>query len=153
MDAPDRALERTARAALVLATLLVLRAAWPGNAPPDASCARPVSAVMEEGRTVAVRCDEGPGPALAGPARLLFGLRLDPNRADVSSLAVLPGIGTERAEAIVRARSLAPFERAEDLARVPGIGEATIERLRPWLSFETDARATTPPVDPREAGK
>ena len=153
MGAPDLRLERAALAALALAAVLVARAVWPAPGAPDAACARPVSAAAHAGRTVAVRCGGAPGPEIEGPARLLFGQRLDPNTADAASLAVLPGIGAERAEAIVRERALAPFRRAEDLARAGGIGPATIERLRPWLHFAAEPGAAAAPVDPAEAGK
>lgn len=153
MDAPDLREERLARAALVIAGALVLCDFWPVRTPPDARCARPVSVARSEGRTVAVRCDGASGPEITGPARLLFGQRLDPNTADAASLAVLPGIGADRAEAIVRARTEGSFTRAEDLARVPGIGPATLERLRPLLQFPDDTGASDTPVDPAGYGK
>lgn len=90
------------------------------------------------GRSLEVRCD-GIGPPLRGPARLLFGLRLDPNRASAESLEVLPGIGPARAAAIVAERRRAPFREVGDLRRVRGIGPLTLERIAPWL--EVDAAA------------
>ena len=81
--------------------------------------------------TLAVTC---PGGApLRGPARLLFGLRLDLNRAEPRALEVLPGIGPKRAEAIAYARARRPFVRVEDLDRVPGIGPRTLSGLLPWV--------------------
>lgn len=147
MDIPDRGLARTARAALVLAVAL-LPGAVPREHPVAPECRSPVSAAEHEGRTLALRCDAGPGPPLQGPARLLFGQRLDPNTADAASLAVLPGLGLGKAEAIVRERARAPFTRPEDLERVPGIGAATLERLRPWLEFGSAPRAAAQAVDP-----
>jgi hypothetical protein len=93
-----------------------------------------------------VRCDGVGGPGLEGPVRLLYDLRVDPNRADAATLAVLPGLGMGKAEAIVRERSRAPLRSLHDLARVPGIGPATRARLAPWLDF--DAAPVLPPVDP-----
>ena len=53
------------------------------------------------------------------------------NTATEPELAQLPGIGTARAAAIVEQRRRhGPFGRLEDLGRVPGLGSATIERLR-----------------------
>lgn len=53
------------------------------------------------------------------------------NRATEAELAALPGIGPVKARAIVEdRRARGPYRRLEDLARVPGIGPATIARLR-----------------------
>jgi competence ComEA-like helix-hairpin-helix protein len=53
------------------------------------------------------------------------------NRATAAELATLPGIGPTKAQAIVESRAKqGPFRRVEDLQRVPGIGPATLERLR-----------------------
>lgn len=81
-----------------------------------------------------MRCD-GRGPLLRGPARLLFGLGVDPNRADPRTLEALPGIGPARAAAIVAERERRPFAHAADLERVAGIGPATRRRVAPWLAL------------------
>lgn len=67
--------------------------------------------------------------AVRGATRLLFGLSIDPNRADLPTLEALPGIGPARALAIVRERQIRPFEGLDDLVRVRGIGPRTVERL------------------------
>jgi Holliday junction resolvasome RuvABC DNA-binding subunit len=82
-----------------------------------------------------VRCDGRAGDALRGPARLLFGLAIDPNRADARTLEVLPGIGPARAAAIVAERERRPFADVVDLERVAGIGPKTRGRLAPWLEL------------------
>ena len=57
--------------------------------------------------------------------------RLDLNRASEGDLESLPGIGPTRAAAIVRwRREHGRFVELEDLLEVPGIGPATLERLR-----------------------
>jgi competence ComEA-like helix-hairpin-helix protein len=70
--------------------------------------------------------------------------RVNPNYASPASLARLPKVGPTRAQEIVSYRrqfteqagqSLA-FSRVEDLRRVKGIGPATIEAVRPWLTFD-----------------
>ena len=63
-------------------------------------------------------------PALAGD--------LDINKADASVLAQsLSGVGPVKAEAIVRFRKAnGPFASADDLVKVPGIGQELIERNR-----------------------
>ena len=111
---------------------LACAAGWPGRAPRAADCDAPV-VKGARGALVAVACD-GPGAALAGAPRLLFGLPLDLNRADAVALEALPGIGPGRAAAIVRARRVAPFCRVGELDRVPGLGTATRARLAPFVA-------------------
>ena len=56
------------------------------------------------------------------------------NFATVEQLAALPGIGPAKARAIVDDReSHGRYRTVEDLARVRGIGAATVERLRPLV--------------------
>jgi hypothetical protein len=80
----------------------------------------------------------GPAPAPprrapdSGPARLLFGQRLDPNREPAEVLALLPGLGPARAAALVAARPLCSLA---DVDRVQGIGPVTLRRLAPRLAF------------------
>ena len=55
---------------------------------------------------------------------------LDINSATAEELAGLPGIGTVLAERIVEYRAeYGPFETAEDLSKVSGIGEAKLAAL------------------------
>jgi hypothetical protein len=137
-----------AAAALALAGLAFWLAA-PRAEPPSEPCARayeleagrPWTAPQPEATPAASRwtrvvgCGgEGDGArALRGPARLLFGARLDANRADGLALEALPGIGPARAAAILRSRADRPFARVADLERVHGIGPRTLARIAPWL--------------------
>ncbi|MEN8162084.1 MAG: helix-hairpin-helix domain-containing protein [Myxococcota bacterium] len=73
-------------------------------------------------------------PPAAGAARLLFGLRLDPNREPAAALEALPGIGPARARAIVAGR---PYCRVAELTRVPGIGPVTLSRIADRLEVRT----------------
>lgn len=60
--------------------------------------------------------------------------RLSLNRATIAQLDSLPGIGSKRAEAIVRDRQLnGPFPSVDDLTRVPGIKPALVARVRERL--------------------
>jgi competence protein ComEA len=60
--------------------------------------------------------------------------RIDVNRADVTTLQQLPGIGPSRAAAIVEHRERhGPFRVPGDLRDVTGIGEATFQRLAPLV--------------------
>jgi len=57
--------------------------------------------------------------------------RLDLNRATSAELQKLPGIGPTLAQRIVEARQRrGGFASAEDLKRVPGIGEKKFEAIR-----------------------
>jgi len=69
--------------------------------------------------------------------------RLDPNAADWTELAALPGLGEKRAKAIVAKREALraidpkspPFRKPEDLYKVNGIGWAMTEQLKRYLRF------------------
>jgi hypothetical protein len=89
-----------------------------------------------------------------GPRAAELADRIDPNTADVATLAALPMIGQRRAQDIVeyRERFVAQnpgkraFTRVEDLLRIKGFGTAMIEHVRPYLTFprEQPAPATQP---------
>jgi len=65
-----------------------------------------------------------PAGSAAAPA-------VDLNAADVASLDALPGVGPARARAIVSYREAnGPFHAVQELARVPGIGPAALNRLQ-----------------------
>src|SRR5258706_14752974 len=86
-------------------------------------CDHPREIAARAGHTRRVACGAaGVGGALRGPARVLFGLGIDPNTADASALEVLPGVGRTRAAAIVAARADGAYRTLADLGRVPGIG-------------------------------
>lgn len=59
-------------------------------------------------------------------------MAVNPNTADIDQLSQLPGIGAGLAERIVAAR---PFQSAEDLLNVRGLGQATLQRIVPQLDF------------------
>lgn len=56
--------------------------------------------------------------------------RIDVNAASAAELEALPGIGAAKAQAIIAERDKKPFASVDDLARVKGIGERTVEDLR-----------------------
>ncbi|HVP29941.1 MAG TPA: helix-hairpin-helix domain-containing protein [Myxococcota bacterium] len=117
------------RAALGLAAFLLLRALAVASPPDTRTCRGPTETATLAGRTVTVRCAGGTPGRVRGPARLLFELPIDLNQADAATLEAIPGIGSGRAAAIVRAREERPFSSVSDLARVPGIGGGTITRV------------------------
>lgn len=56
------------------------------------------------------------------------------NHATASELETLPGIGPATAEAIIKARSAAPFQTIEDLLDVPGIGAQTLANIEALIT-------------------
>jgi competence ComEA-like helix-hairpin-helix protein len=88
-----------------------------------------VAATAPEPIGVVTRSPEaGPVETKVAPPALV-----DLNRATVEALVVLPGIGPARAEAIVwERRRRGDYASVRDLERVPGIGAAIVEKLRPF---------------------
>jgi len=61
--------------------------------------------------------------------------KIDINRAEPWLLDALPGIGETLAQRIVDYRSAnGPFQRIEDLLKVSGIGEATFENIKDFIT-------------------
>ena len=74
--------------------------------------------------------------AAAEDARKLQGV-VNVNTASVEELQLLPGVGEARARAIVELRKQrGGLKSLEDLGDVKGIGEASLERLRPHVAFD-----------------
>ncbi len=66
---------------------------------------------------------------------LVVGLPVDVNTASATALDAIPGVGQSRAQAIVSERERnGPYETVEALSRVRGIGPATVESLRPFVT-------------------
>jgi len=63
--------------------------------------------------------------------------RINLNRAEVWLLDALPGIGADKAQAIVDYRNQhGYFHRIEDLLNVQGIGNTTLDTIRDLISLE-----------------
>ncbi len=59
------------------------------------------------------------------------------NLATAEELALLPGVGPARAEAIIGHRKKhGPFKRIADLIQVSGIGEKALARIKPHCVLE-----------------
>jgi competence protein ComEA len=69
-------------------------------------------------------------PALAAKKALPPGERVDLNRASVTELMRLPGVGEKRAQAIVAHRTKQPFRRTEDVLAVKGLGPAWLAKVK-----------------------
>ena len=72
--------------------------------------------------------------AVAAPSTAEKAELIDINKASLQGLMAVPGIGEVLAKRIVTFREEhGPFRRVEDLMRVKGIGEKSLERLRPYV--------------------
>jgi DNA uptake protein ComE-like DNA-binding protein len=71
-----------------------------------------------------------------GQAGLPDDFRLNPNTAARDELMKLPRVGEKLANLIIEAREEAPFAKAGDLMRVPGIKQKTLDPIRPHLHFD-----------------
>jgi competence protein ComEA len=92
---------------------------------PEAGLAAGTRLVVEDG---AVRLEPS-------GRELVFDLPLDLNAATPAALEALPGVGPSLAAAIVEAREAAGgFDAVDDLLTARGIGPATLESLRPFVS-------------------
>lgn len=70
---------------------------------------------------------------------------IDLNEADAQTLELLPGIGPSKAKAIVEERNLnGPFQNVDELARTKGIGEKTVESLRPYVTLSLTHAPSAP---------
>jgi competence protein ComEA len=66
------------------------------------------------------------------------------NTATLEELQLLPGVGESRARAMIEMRKQrGGFKSVDDLLEVKGIGAASLEKLRPYVTTEgkTTARA------------
>jgi competence protein ComEA len=59
------------------------------------------------------------------------GGKVNINTASQSEIETLPGIGPSRAQGIIENR---PYESIEDIQKVPGIGEATFQKLKDLIT-------------------
>ena len=83
-------------------------------------------------------------PAMAEPAavekpasKAVMQGTVNINTADAAQLALLPGIGPKAADSIISYRSSeGAFASIDDLVKVKGIGQKTLEKLRPYLSLK-----------------
>ena len=105
-------------------------------------CEHPSEREASAGHTRRVACGSPGGPELRGPARVLFGLGIDPNTADASALEALPGIGAWTAQYVaMRALHHPDAFPADDLGVRKALGargaeaERRAARWRPWRAY------------------
>jgi competence protein ComEA len=96
----------------------------------------------------------GYGPRLASrpteyhPAAIAR--QVDLNTADRAELLQVPGVGPVLADAILtQRRDRGRFAAVDDLHAVHGIGDRTLEKIRPWVTVPAPAAtaAAEPPVE------
>jgi competence protein ComEA len=68
--------------------------------------------------------------------RLPLNGSLNPNTANKEQLETIPGIGPSTAQKIIDARLGQPFDTLNDLLKISGIGQRTLEKMQPYLVFE-----------------
>ena len=61
------------------------------------------------------------------------GLVVNVNTATEAELEKIPGVGPSLAHEIIRGR---PYEKIEDLDRVRGVGQYTLNEIRPYVKVE-----------------
>ncbi len=61
---------------------------------------------------------------------------LNPNSADEEQLKQLPGVGPQLASRIVEGR---PYQSADDLRQVPGLGDSVLDDIKPFLTFDAQS--------------
>ena len=98
--------------------------------------------------TVGLLCREAMRPqATARPTDVVAKHTVDLNRSGRDELELLPGVGPALAERIVAERTTrGPFRTVEELHRVPGIGDKTVDRLRPLLTVTAPGTLDAPPT-------
>ncbi|RUM43436.1 MAG: DNA-binding protein [Desulfocapsa sp.] len=68
------------------------------------------------------------GVAIAGAINI--------NTADQKTLETLPGVGATKAEAIISYRKAHTFKSVEELAKVKGIGDKTVKKLKKQITVK-----------------
>jgi competence ComEA-like helix-hairpin-helix protein len=80
--------------------------------------------------------EDGGKPASAAPPQVIK--PLDINYASAEELRQLPGVGPKLAQRILAQRVRGRFKSVDDLRRVPGLGRKALERLRPFITVDTE---------------
>ncbi len=91
----------------------------------------------ELGYAVSVQRDDT-APALSQQRFYVPDGPVDLNTAGLSELLTLPGLGAAKTQAILDDRAEnGPFAQVEDVIRVSGIGQATYEKMAPYITVSS----------------
>lgn len=115
------------------------QAAAPGKAIVEAPAVRkPADGQVPEEAKPAPAASAKADAARSAPSK--SGGKLNLNQASAEQLDELPGIGPSRAQAIVELRKKlgGSFRSVEQLRDVKGIGEKTLNKLKPLVTVETE---------------
>ena len=108
---------------------------WPGRIPPSPT---PSQWPLHRSPLPQLQSRRRSPRTGSGPDSLLPDEVIDLNAADAYDLDRLPGIGPAKAEAILVYREEhGPFQSVDDLLAVSGIGEVTLEDLRPYVTADS----------------
>ncbi len=113
---------------------VLARAGWQGTIPEAgaASLASGTKVTVAAGGAVSLG-------RMTGQELLTLGLLVDVNAASAADLAAVPGIGPALAARIVDYRQEhGEFRKMEDLLEVKGVGEKSLDNLRPFLMMPAD---------------
>lgn len=84
------------------------------------------------------------------PPQGTTGYTVDVNLADRVELVQLPRVGPALADRIIaRRETVGPYRSVDDLLEVPGIGEVTLDTLKPFLRPIAPTRPDSDPDDVR----
>jgi comEA protein len=82
------------------------------------------------------------------PNSLAWGLTMDLNRATISDLQQISGVGPKTAESIVNYRNdNGSYKSVRELEKVHGIGRVKYEKIRSYLRIQPDSSSTTCPLE------
>ena len=121
--------------ASILISLLTL--SGPALAQDKLSTTQPKAAPVQQPLSTPAKTapEQTPNPSAAQPSAGAVVTSININTANAERLALLSGIGPAKAAAIVAYREQhGPFESIDDLAKVSGIGAATVDKNRHLLS-------------------
>lgn len=129
-------------AALTVALVLVFVAAWVSLG--FAAVARAADAVPAV-KASAPAAPIVPVAPIAEPASAKTDFKVNLNVADLSQLALVPGIGPAKAKAIVTFRAGKSFQSPADLMKVKGIGPKSYAKMKTHLAVDGPAVQGVPP--------